>query len=83
MASNSPRTISASEVGSFLYCRRAWWLQREGWEPSNQDELRTGQEIHDRHGRAVLSLIFLRILASLLLLTALVLAVIYSLNFIL
>ena len=46
--------ISASEVGQFAYCRRAWWLARvAGLEPADPERLRFGQRAHARHGRAV------------------------------
>ncbi|MDH5605651.1 MAG: hypothetical protein OEY93_02075 [Anaerolineae bacterium] len=43
------RTIRASEVGAFLYCRRAWRYRLEGIEPSNQADLTAGIENHHRH----------------------------------
>jgi CRISPR/Cas system-associated exonuclease Cas4 (RecB family) len=71
------KTIRASEIGSFLYCRRAWWYQRQGIESENQAELATGTEIHRRHGRAVATTGCLRILAYGLLLAALLVLTVY------
>jgi CRISPR/Cas system-associated exonuclease Cas4 (RecB family) len=41
------RTIRASEIGAFLYCRRAWWYQRQGFKPMNQEALDVGSEFHN------------------------------------
>jgi hypothetical protein len=40
------RTIRASEIGAFLYCRRAWWYQRQGFKPMNQEALDAGSDFH-------------------------------------
>lgn len=46
--------IRASELGEYVYCARAWWLQRVQGVPShNVAALHSGQQAHDRHGRAV------------------------------
>ena len=70
-------TIRASEIGAFLYCRRAWWYQRQGYRPGNQAELVTGTKLHVEHGRAVMTAGFLRVIGYALLLLALVLLTIY------
>jgi hypothetical protein len=41
------RTIRASEIGAFLYCRRAWWYQRQGFKPMNQEALDAGSDFHN------------------------------------
>lgn len=46
-------TIKASEIGSFLYCRRAWWYQRQGIEPENRAVLAAGTDYHTASGRKV------------------------------
>lgn len=71
------KVIRASEIGSYFYCRRAWWYRRQGVESENQTELATGTELHRQHGRKVLAAGLLRTLGLLLLLTALVLLVAY------
>jgi len=67
------RTIRASEIGTYLYCRRAWWYRKQGVESTNQSELTAGTEQHRQHGRKVLAAGLLRNLGLLLLLAALVL----------
>jgi hypothetical protein len=71
------KTIRASELGSFLYCRRAWWYQRQGIESQNLAEIAYGSQMHLQHGRSVLVNGCLRVIAYLLLLTALVIITIY------
>jgi hypothetical protein len=47
-------TLSASEVGRYVYCARAWWLQRvQGFAPENTAALERGAQRHTVHGRAV------------------------------
>jgi hypothetical protein len=71
------KTIRASEIGSYLFCARAWAYRQQGVESSNQVEMTAGTELHRRHGRTVIASGLLRILAVLLLLVALVLLVTY------
>ena len=66
------RPIRASEISSFLFCKRAWWYQQKGTISSNVEELAEGTELHYRHGRAVLASGLFRILAYFLLLIAIV-----------
>ncbi|MEJ5224613.1 MAG: hypothetical protein WHV44_09165 [Anaerolineales bacterium] len=65
------KPLRASEIGSYLYCRRAWHYRRQGLEPSNQAELAAGTELHRQHGRKVMLAGLLRGLAMLALLAAL------------
>lgn len=67
--------IRASEVGSYLYCRRAWWYRKQGLESENQTELAAGTELHRQHGRKVIAASFFQILGLILLLAALILLV--------
>ena len=45
------RRLRASELGSFLYCQRAWWYQKEGIPSQNQAELSGGKVFHHSHAR--------------------------------
>jgi CRISPR/Cas system-associated exonuclease Cas4 (RecB family) len=47
------RVLRASELGSFLYCQRAWWYNSQGIEPENKTELAAGSDFHRRHGAGV------------------------------
>lgn len=47
------RTLRASELGSFLYCQRAWWYQRKGEASQNVAELAGGTQLHRAHGRKI------------------------------
>lgn len=69
------RAIRASEIGSYLFCARAWWYQLQGVEPENQAELTAGTEIHRQHGRQVAAAGLTRTLALIVLLIALMLLV--------
>lgn len=70
------RPISASEVGAYLFCARAWWYRRQGVKSNNQAELVAGLTWHQRHGRQTLLADLLRALAWLLVWVALILATI-------
>ncbi|HTX89676.1 MAG TPA: hypothetical protein VMC09_00545 [Anaerolineales bacterium] len=69
------KTIRASEIGSYLFCARAWWYAQKGVASSNQAEMNTGTELHRQHGRRVLAAGLTRTLAVILLLVALALLV--------
>jgi hypothetical protein len=70
-----PPVIKASEIGSYLYCRRAWWYHRQGLESENQAELAGGTELHRQHGRRVMAAGLLRLAGYLVLLIAIALLV--------
>ena len=58
-------TLRSSDIGNYLFCRRAWWYRRQGLH----------QTKGRRHGRKVLLAGILRALGLLLLLASLVLLV--------
>jgi hypothetical protein len=64
----SDEWIRASEISNFVYCQRAWWLQRVGHvAPVNVRELQTGTQFHQQHGRLVTRSLWARRLAYTLL----------------
>ncbi len=65
-----PRVIRASELGTYLYCRRAWWYRKQGIESDNQAELAAGTELHVQHGRRIMAAGVLQLAAYILLLVA-------------
>ena len=67
----------ASDIGNYLYCRRAWWYRKKGVESENQSELAAGTELHHKHGRLVLASNITRVIGMILLMTAIVLLVAY------
>ena len=67
--------LRASEIGSYLYCRRAWWYRKQGVELENRVEMAAGTELHRQHGRKVLAAGLLRTVGLILLLAAVVLLV--------
>lgn len=69
--------IRSSDIGNYLYCRRAWWYRKQGLESENQAELAAGTELHHRHGRQVLASSLNRTLGFILLLAALILLAAY------
>ncbi|RJP46428.1 MAG: hypothetical protein C4583_18980 [Anaerolineaceae bacterium] len=71
------RTIRASEIGTYHYCRRAWWYRKQGVESANQSELTAGTALHRQHGRKVLAAGLLRTFGLLLLLLAFTLLTAY------
>jgi CRISPR/Cas system-associated exonuclease Cas4 (RecB family) len=71
------KVIRSSDIGNYLYCRRAWWYRKQGFESENQAELASGTELHRAHGRKVMAAGISRTLGFILLLVALVLLVSY------
>jgi CRISPR/Cas system-associated exonuclease Cas4 (RecB family) len=69
--------IRSSDIGSYLYCRRAWWYRKQGLESENQAELAAGTELHQKHGRQVLVSTLNRTLGFILLMIALIILVAY------
>ncbi len=74
------RTIRASDIGTFLFCQRAWWYQKQGIPSGNQSAMVEGQELHFQHGRTVLKSSCLTTLALILFVLALILISIHFAN---
>ena len=54
MKNNRKEIIRASEIGSYIYCNRAWWLKRmDGRESRNITEMQHGTRQHEHHARTV------------------------------
>lgn len=73
------KPIHASDIGSYLYCRRAWWYRLNGQESINQTEMASGTELHRKHGRQVLATGLMRTLGFILLLIACVMLTAFGL----
>jgi len=69
--------IRSSDIGTYLYCRRAWWYKKHGVPSVNQAELAAGTELHVKHGRQVLASTLTRTAGLILLMIALVMLVAY------
>ncbi|HSR49140.1 MAG TPA: hypothetical protein VLL77_14255 [Anaerolineales bacterium] len=63
-------TVRASEIGTFLFCERAWSYQRRGVAPSDVAAQEAGLAWHRRHGRRILAAGFLRTAGWILILGA-------------
>lgn len=63
--------LRASEIGAFLYCKRAWWYQRQGLVSENESAMLEGTFTHQAHARKVLAARLLRLLGWALLAAAL------------
>ncbi|HMT20552.1 MAG TPA: hypothetical protein PKE20_04780 [Promineifilum sp.] len=73
--------IRASEIGDYVYCRRAWWLRRVRAAPSvNVARMRAGTEHHQQPGRLVEQSVWLRRLAYAVLFVAVAMLVFQMLS---
>lgn len=66
------KVIRSSEIGNYLYCRRAWMYRKQGFEPENQAELASGTELHRKHGRKVMAAGLYRTIGFILMIIALI-----------
>ncbi len=71
------KAIRSSEIGTYLFCKRAWWYKRKGTKSSNRAEMTAGTEMHQRHGRQVVATGLTRTVAVILVLAAVVMLVSY------
>lgn len=72
-----PPVIRASEIGSYLYCRRAWWYRKQGVQSENQAEMAAGTDLHVQHGRKVIAAGMLQLAGYAALIVAILLVVAY------
>lgn len=66
------RWIRASDLGEYLYCRRAWWYRLQGTESANAPGPARGTRGHARHGRGLRLVAWQRLLAIALIVAAVV-----------
>ncbi len=71
------RVLRASEIGTYLYCARAWWYQKNGVPSSRLPEMALGTEKHQIHGRRVAASDLIRDVAILLFITGMISLIIY------
>jgi len=76
------RWIRASEIQSYGYCARSWWLRYiQGLEPVNWQALDVGTARHEDQGRQVIRSQGLRQAAIALLVVGLILAALAAIRF--
>ncbi|HLC04866.1 MAG TPA: hypothetical protein VJK02_17665 [Anaerolineales bacterium] len=71
------RVLRASEIGAYIFCRRAWWFAGQGLPSVNQQSQTSGTRWHQRHGRQVVQMGCLRLLGYACLLVGVVTTAIY------
>ena len=49
MVNRENRFISASEIGTWCYCKRAWYFQRLGQPSALTEERAAGTRYHEKH----------------------------------
>lgn len=74
------KPIRASDIGTYLYCRRAWWYRLNGQESINQAEMSSGTELHRKHGRRILAANLMRLLGFAVLLAACIMLTSFGLS---
>ncbi len=67
------RAIKASELGSYAFCKRAWYYQNQGEDNANQAAMNEGTRLHGKQARQVVASLVLFVLGLLILLAALIL----------
>jgi hypothetical protein len=70
------RIIRASEIGEYLFCKRAWWLRLQGIQPANHRALEAGTAFHGEEARKAVAAGCLRTTAIVFFLLAVVFAAI-------
>ena len=74
------QTIRSSDIGNYLYCRRAWWFRKQGYESENQADLSSGTELHRKHGRKVMAAGLFNSIGCVVMLIEIVLLVVYMIS---
>ena len=57
------RPVRASEIGSYIFCQRAWWYSQRGVVPLSTQSLERGSSFHMKNWRITILSRLLRILA--------------------
>ena len=69
--------IRAAQIGTYLYCKRAWKYDLKGEISENKGKMASGTAMHKRHGRAALQAGCMRAVAFGLMLLALAVLAFY------
>ncbi|MBN1230415.1 MAG: hypothetical protein JXA19_00970 [Anaerolineales bacterium] len=77
----SSKTIRASEIGTYLFCNKAWWYQKKGVKSSNENELLSGTSIHEKHSKIMRTIGCMQVIGYTLFLASIVFLSIYILGF--
>lgn len=68
------KVVKASELGTYLYCRRAWVYQKQGIVSQHQEEFARGNDFHRQHGKRILLAFLIKLTGWILLFAALIFA---------
>ncbi len=74
------KTIRASDISAYLYCKRSWWYREQGIASENSQEMADGNQLHYQHGRTVFMSGLLRLAGFFILLAAVVMLAISLVN---
>ncbi|MDH3944355.1 MAG: hypothetical protein OEV06_09715 [Anaerolineae bacterium] len=74
------RTVRASELATYVYCRRAWGYQLQGKASENAEVMAQGWGGHNRHSRRVVTAGCVRYLAYGFLLSSILLFAVHMVN---
>ena len=75
MVNRENRFISASEIGTWCYCKRAWYLQQLGRPSVLTEERAAGTRYHERHFQRLRTTRRLRAVARAIMLVSLLLLI--------
>ncbi len=71
------KILRAAEIGTYLYCARAWWYAQGGAQHGAPQRLQDGELWHRGLNRAVLKIVALRLAGGAAILGALVSLALY------
>jgi len=67
----SQKIITASELGTYVYCARAWWYRNQNAPNENLPAMNEGTRFHRKMGRRLSAMRIARIILILMLFSAL------------